>query len=43
MTKLKGHLPVILAGLVVGIASVVLVALGNPVNMASVSPASCGT
>lgn len=33
MTKLKGHLPVILAGLVVGIASVVLVALGNPVNM----------
>nr|WP_317324690.1 YedE family putative selenium transporter [uncultured Flavonifractor sp.] len=27
------HLPVILAGLVVGIASVVLVALGNPVNM----------
>ena len=33
MTKFKGHLPVILAGLVVGIASVVLVALGNPVNM----------
>ena len=33
MTKFKAHLPVILAGLVVGAASVVLVALGNPVNM----------
>ena len=33
MTRWKEHLPVILAGLVVGIASVVLVALGNPVNM----------
>ena len=33
MTKVREHLPVILAGLVVGIASVVLVALGNPVNM----------
>lgn len=33
MSKMKEHLPVILAGLVVGIASVVLVALGNPVNM----------
>ena len=33
MNKLKEHLPVILAGLVVGIASVVLVAMGNPVNM----------
>ena len=33
MSKVKLHLPVILAGLVVGIASVVLVALGNPVNM----------
>ena len=35
MTRWKEHLPVILAGLVVGIASVVLVALGNPVNMGS--------
>ena len=33
MTRWKEHLPVILAGLAVGIASVVLVALGNPVNM----------
>lgn len=33
MTRWKEHLPVILAGLVVGVASVVLVALGNPVNM----------
>ena len=33
MIRWKEHLPVILAGLVVGIASVVLVALGNPVNM----------
>ncbi len=33
VSKMKEHLPVILAGLVVGIASVVLVALGNPVNM----------
>ena len=33
MIKVREHLPVILAGLVVGIASVVLVALGNPVNM----------
>ncbi len=33
MSKMNEHLPVILAGLVVGIASVVLVALGNPVNM----------
>ena len=33
MTRWKEHLPVILAGLVVGIASVVLMALGNPVNM----------
>lgn len=33
VSKMNEHLPVILAGLVVGIASVVLVALGNPVNM----------
>lgn len=33
MNRYREHLPVILAGLVVGIASVVLVALGNPVNM----------
>ena len=33
MTKAKEHLFLIVAGLVVGIASVVLVALGNPVNM----------
>lgn len=33
MTKSKEHLLVIVAGLVAGIASVLLVAMGNPVNM----------
>lgn len=33
MTKVKSSLLIIIAGLVVGIASVVLVATGNPVNM----------
>ena len=33
MTNIKEHLSLILAGLAVGLASVVLVAMGNPVNM----------
>ena len=33
MSKGREHLLIILAGLVVGAASVVLVALGNPLNM----------
>ncbi len=33
MSKLKDNLPVIITGLVVGIASVILVACGNPGNM----------
>lgn len=33
MNKVKTHFPIVLAGLAVGIASVALVALGNPLNM----------
>ncbi len=33
MKKIKEHLPIILMGLLVGAASVLLVALGNPANM----------
>lgn len=40
---LKEHWLILLTGVVVGIATLVLTAAGNPKNMASASPALSGT
>ena len=42
-TWLRDYGPLLLTGVVVGVAALVLTALGNPGNMGFASPASSGT